>query len=110
MRCKWTHNVYITKLIEPEVVNRVGHGHKVTFAELLVGLRGGDVELVQDPFSRRDSRCQWAMLPEERKVRRIAIFKRREKQTLGVGSGLNVSSSFNMANLVALKILLQNLR
>ncbi len=31
-------------------------------------------------------------------------------RTWGVASGMNDSSSFNMANLVALKILLQNLR
>jgi len=45
-------NVYITKLVEPKVINRVGRGDKVTFAELLVGLRGVDasVELVKDPF------------------------------------------------------------
>ena len=36
--------------------------------------------------------------------------QKREGQTLGVGSDLNVLSSFNMANLVALNILLQNLR
>jgi hypothetical protein len=47
---RWTHNVYITKLVQPKVINCVGRGHKVTFAELLVGLRGGDVELVKDPF------------------------------------------------------------
>lgn len=47
---RWTHNVYITKLVEPKVINCVGRRHKVTFAELLVGLRGGDIELVKDPF------------------------------------------------------------
>jgi hypothetical protein len=50
MKRRWTHNVYITKLVEPKVINGVGRGHKVTFAELLIGFRGGDVELVKDPF------------------------------------------------------------
>jgi hypothetical protein len=50
MKRRWTHNVYITKLVEPEVINGVGRGHKVTFAELLVSFCGGDVELVKDPF------------------------------------------------------------
>lgn len=45
-RRKWTHNVYVTKFVEPKVINRVGRSHKVTFSKLLVGLRGGDVELV----------------------------------------------------------------
>jgi len=40
------HNIYVTKLVEPKVIRSVGRSHKVTFAELLVGLRGGDVELV----------------------------------------------------------------
>ena len=47
---KRTHNIYVTKLVEPKVINRVGRSHKVTFSELLIGLRGGNVELVQDPF------------------------------------------------------------
>jgi hypothetical protein len=47
---RYTHDVYITKFVEPKVINRVGRGHKVTFAELLVGLRGSDVELVKNPF------------------------------------------------------------
>jgi hypothetical protein len=46
VQCKWTHNVYVTKFVEPKVINRVGRSHKVTFSELLVGLRGGYVELV----------------------------------------------------------------
>jgi hypothetical protein len=50
MKRRWAHNVYITKLVEPKVINRVGRGHKVTFTELPVGLRGGDVELVKNPF------------------------------------------------------------
>ena len=36
--------------MKPKVINRVGRSHKVPFAELLVGLRGGDVELVKNPF------------------------------------------------------------
>ena len=47
---QWTHNEHITKLVEPKVIHRVGRTHKVTFAEMLIGLRGGDVELVKDPF------------------------------------------------------------
>lgn len=43
---KRTHNIYVTKLVEPKVINRVGRSHKVTFSELLIGLRGGNVELV----------------------------------------------------------------
>lgn len=50
MRRQWTHNVYITELVEPEVINGVRRGHEVTFAELLVSFRGGNVELVKDPF------------------------------------------------------------
>ena len=112
---RWTHNVYITKLVEPKVINSVGRGHKVTFAELLVGLRGGDVELVKDPF-----------LDETLVASGLFVTKGSERQEIynlvfisktgactdlgGVGSGTNVSSSFNMANLVALNILLQNLR
>jgi hypothetical protein len=44
--CKKTHNVYVTKLVEPKVIHRVGRGHKITFAKLFVCFRGGDVELV----------------------------------------------------------------
>lgn len=43
------HNIYVTKLVEPKVVHRVGCRHKVAFAELLVGLCGSNVEFVQDP-------------------------------------------------------------
>jgi hypothetical protein len=49
MKRRWTHDVYITKLVEPEVINGVGRGHKITLAELLVSFRGGDVEFVKDP-------------------------------------------------------------
>lgn len=45
-----THNIYITKLVKPEVINRVSRSHEVTFVKLLVRLCGGDVELVKDPF------------------------------------------------------------
>ena len=45
-----THNIHITKLVKPKVVNCVGRGHEVTFTELLVGLRGSDVKFVQDPL------------------------------------------------------------
>lgn len=44
------HNIYVTKLVEPEVVHRIGCRHKIAFAELLVDLRGSDVEFVQDPL------------------------------------------------------------
>ena len=40
------YNIYVTKLVEPKVVHRVGCSHKVAFAELLVGLRSGDVKFV----------------------------------------------------------------
>jgi len=45
-----THNVYITKLVKPKVVNCVGCSHEVAFTELLVGLHGSDVKFVQDPL------------------------------------------------------------
>jgi hypothetical protein len=45
-----THNVYITKLVKPKVVSRVGRRHEVAFTKLLVGLRGRNVKLVQDPL------------------------------------------------------------
>jgi hypothetical protein len=44
------HNIYVAKLVEPKVVHRVGCRHKVAFTELLVDLRGSDVEFVQYPL------------------------------------------------------------
>lgn len=44
------HNIYVTKLVEPKVVHRVGCRHKVAFTELLVHFRGSDIEFVQDPL------------------------------------------------------------
>jgi hypothetical protein len=40
------HNIYVTKLVEPEVIHCACCGHKVSFAELFVRLRGSDVQLV----------------------------------------------------------------
>lgn len=45
-----THNIHITKLVKPKVVNCVSCGHEVAFTKLFVGLRGGDVKFVQDPL------------------------------------------------------------
>ncbi len=104
------HNVYITKFVEPKVINGVGRGHKVTFAELLVGLRGGNVELVKDPFLDETLVASRLFVTRGRESQKNYNLQRRERQTLGMDSDLNVASSFNIANLVALNILLQNLR
>ena len=44
-----THNVDVTELVQPEIVEHVRSGHEVADLELLVDLSGGCVELVEDP-------------------------------------------------------------
>jgi len=88
--------------VKPEIVHDIGGGHEVAFAELLVGFYSSNVErthfstsLIFSGLSTGNSEMHTVL---------------GAVRTLDVASGTNDSSSFNMANFVALEILLQNLR
>jgi hypothetical protein len=70
------HNIYVTKLVEPKVVHRVGCSHKVAFAELLVGLRGSDVKFVQDPLL-DETLVSCGLLPDQE----VRGYSRRKMKT-----------------------------
>jgi hypothetical protein len=71
------HNIYVTKLVEPKVVHCVGCGHKVAFAELLVGLCSSDVKFVQNPLL-DETLVPSGLLPD-RKVRRVVSIQDENK-------------------------------
>lgn len=103
-RC--SYDVDIAQLVEPEVVRCASRVHEVALVQLLVDLLGRKVQLVQDPLLNQALVAGGLMsLVNTRKKE-----TRTTKRTLGVGSGTNFSSSLSIANLVALEILLQNLR
>lgn len=106
-RRKSTHDVDVAKLIQPEVVSGIGRGHKVPLGKLGIDFSGGNVELVEDPLLNKGfvtSRLPSSWVHELNGSCKETVSQR----TLAVGSGTKVSSNLSIANLVALKILLQN--
>lgn len=46
---KITHNVYVTELVQPEIIHRCSGSHEVAHFKVLVDLCCGKIELVKDP-------------------------------------------------------------
>ena len=99
-----THDIHVAELVQPEIVRRVSGQHEIPLSQVSVDLSSGSVELVQNPFLHQSFiSSRLIVFPLLDLLKHSTML-----HTLAEGWGTNSSSSLSIANLVALKILLQN--
>jgi len=100
-----TYNVNVTEFVQPEIIRCSSRQHEVALGELGVNFGSTNIEFMKNPLLHET-------LFSSGLKHRVSKTYLGSTGTLTLAelSGTNVSSSFNMANFVALKILLQNFR
>ena len=87
-------------------MSRSRGSHKVPFHQVGVDLRSSDIELMQDPLL-DEAFLSGGLIIQNVRIRTQEAMNGR---TLATASGTKDSSNLSIANLVALKSLLQNFR
>jgi hypothetical protein len=101
-----TYDVHVAKFIQPKVVHRSRCHHEVSVCQVGVDFSRSSVEFVQNPALYK-TLLSCRLKANGKGSHSISV---QLPPTLAVDSGTKSPSSLSIANFVALKILLQNLR